>query len=240
MSKLVMTILPGAFAATMIYCLVAVVPAGAWPADEVVAPPSTGRTEVIVFTPAVPNAPQRQGYCWTPSIALRRAGVFGCMIGNAIEDPCFTTREFSDAVICGANPATSNAGFLVRLTKPLPAASAVSLPAPSSPWIVELAIGQNQVPGPYAMPPPKTYCSTVTGTVPSVDGLAVPYLCWEANVESKPKLGDTQIGLLGDFNPGRIWTVTEITFAVNGKTGPNQPPFKLTGRKTIALERIWQ
>ena len=192
-----------------------------------------------MFTPAVPNAPQRQGYCWTPSIALRRAGAWRCMIGNAIEDPCFTTPEFSDAVICGANPATSDAGFLVRLTKPLPATSAVALP-PSSPWIVELAIGQNQVPGPYAMPPPKTFCSPITGTTAVVEGLAVPYQCWEANIESKPKLGDTQIGLLGDFNPGRVWTVTEIMFKANPKTGPNQPPFELTGRKTIALERIWE
>src|ERR1700736_4291497 len=147
MSKLGMTILPGVFVATMIYCLVAVVRAGAWPAEEVVAPPSTGRTEVIMFTPAVPNAPQRQGYCWTSSIALARAGGWRCMIGNVIEDPCFSTPDFSDAVICGANPATSDAGFLLRSTKPLPATSAVALPPPS-PWMVELAIGQNQVPGP--------------------------------------------------------------------------------------------
>jgi hypothetical protein len=234
----VVAILSGALYAT-VGVLAAVVPAGAWPADEAVAAPSTGRTEVIIFKPAVPNAPQREGYCWTPSIALRRAGAWRCMIGNVIQDPCFTTPDFSAAVICGANPATSDAGFLMRLTKPLPAASAAPLPAPS-PWIVELAIGQGQIPGPYAMPPPKTSCSTVTGTMPIVDGLAAPYLCWEANVESKPKLGDTQIGLLGDFNPGRVWTVTEIMFAANPNAGPKQPPFKLTGRKIIALEKVWE
>ena len=75
-----------------------------------------------------------------------------------------------------------------------------------------------------------------------VDGLALPYLCWEANVESKPKLGDTQIGLLSDFNVigGRVWTVTEISFVANPNTAPNQPPFKLTQRKIIALEKVWQ
>lgn len=239
MSKLGVTILAGAFTATMIAYLATVVPAGPWPAEEVVAAPSTGRTEVINFKPAVPNAPQREGYCWTSSIALPRTGAWRCMIGNAIQDPCFTTREFSDAVICGANPATSDAGFLMRLTKPLPATSAAAPPAPS-PWIVELAIGQGQVPGPYAMPPPKTYCSRLTGTMPAVDGLGVPYLCWEANVESKPKLGDTQIGLLGDFKSGRVWTVTEVTFTANPNAGPNQPPFKLTGKKTIALEKVWE
>ena len=220
--------------------------AHAWPLDEPVAAPSNGRTQVIVFTPVVPNAPARNGFCWTGSITMRRAGAWRCMIGNAIQDPCFTTPDFSDAVICGANPATSDAGFLMRLTKPLPSANTVvpaSSPQPSpSPWIVELAIGQGPQSGPYAMPPRKTYCSAVTGTMPMVDGLALPYLCWEANVESKPKLGDTQIGLLSDFNVigGRVWTVTEISFVANPNTAPSQPPFKLTERKIIALEKVWQ
>jgi hypothetical protein len=227
-----MRILVGGFAAMVIATT-----AFAWPAEEVVAAPSTGRTEVSIFNPPVPNAPVREGYCWTSSIAARRAGAWRCTIGNAIQDPCFSTPDISNSVICGANPATSDTGFLMRLTKPLPAANVAASPAP---WIVELAIGQGQVPGPYAMPPPKTYCSPLTGTMPLVDGLAVPYACWEAHVESKPQLGDTQIGLLGDFNSGKVWTVTEVTFVANPKAGPNQPPFKLTGRKTIALEKIWE
>jgi hypothetical protein len=235
MSKTLMLLL-GTFAASMILAVAAIGTAAAWPADEVVAQPSTGRTEVSTFNPSVPNAQTRAGYCWTPSIALHRADAWRCMIGNAIEDPCFATPDVSDAVICGANPVTGDAGFLLRLTKPLPAPEASPSPAP---WIVELAIGQNQVPGPYALPPPKTYCSPLTGTMPMVDGAGVPFMCWEANVESEPKLGDTQIGLLGDFNPGSVWTVTEVTFVANPKPGSNQPPFKLTGRKTIALEKIW-
>ncbi|HLX37768.1 MAG TPA: hypothetical protein VKR29_08200 [Candidatus Binataceae bacterium] len=214
--------------------------AGAWPIQEPVAAPESGRTEVITFAPAAPNAPVRDGYCWTQSIALPRAGAWRCMIGNAIEDPCFTTPETSSAVICGANPATGDAGFLMRLTKPLPAIVPTSTKQPS-PWIVQLAVGQGPESGPYAMPPHKTYCSALTGTLPMVDGLALPYACWEANVESKPKLGDTQMGLLGDFNKtyAHVWTVTEISFIANPNTGKNQPPFKLTDRKTIALEKIW-
>jgi hypothetical protein len=233
-----MTILPAAFVAAMMFAVLSANLPGAWPAEEVVAAPSTGRTEVSVFNPVVPNAPARAGYCWTSSIALHRAGAWRCTVGNAIQDPCFSTPEVSNAVICGANPVTSEAGFLMRLTKPLPAPEASS--STTVPWIVELAIGANQVPGPYAMPPPKTYCSPLTGTMPMVAGLAVPFVCWEAHVESKPKLGDTQIGLLGDFTPGPVWTVTEVNFVVNRRPGPNQPPFKLTGRKTIALEKIWQ
>jgi hypothetical protein len=215
--------------------------AGVWPIQEPVAAPDSGRTEVITFAPAVPNAPVRDGYCWTPSIAVHRAGAWRCMIGNAIEDPCFTTPETSSAVICGANPATGETGFLMRLTKPLPAVMPASSQQQLSPWIVQLAVGQGPESGPYAMPPRKTYCSKLTGTMPMVDGLALPYLCWEANVTSKPKLGDTQMGLLGDFNKiyAKVWTVTEVSFVANPNTGANQPPFKLTDRKIIALDKIW-
>jgi hypothetical protein len=234
LSKIPMAILLGVLFATMI---VSVGRARAFPAEEVVAAPSKGRTEVIAFQPAMPKGPTREGSCWTSSIALPRPGAWRCMIGNGIEDPCFTTAEVSSALICGANPATSDAGFLLKLTKPLPAPDAH--PAPS-PWIVQLAIGQGQVPGPYAMPPPKTYCSRMTGTMAVVDGRPVPFSCWEAQVESQPKLGDTQIGLLGDFKPGGVWTVTEVTFAVDPRPAPNQPPFKLTSKKTIALEKVWE
>lgn len=236
MSKIPMPILFGVFLATM---MVNVGPAAAFPAEEVVAAPSTGHTEVVTFQPALPKGPTREGSCWTSSVALPRAGAWRCMIGNGIEDPCFTIDGVSDAVICGANPATSDAGFVMKLLKPLPAPEAHTPPAPS-PWIVQLAIGQGQVPGPYAMPPPKTYCSRMTGTMAVVDGQPVPFSCWEAHVESQPKLGDTQIGLLGDFKPGVVWTVTEVTFVIDSRPAPNQPPFKLTGKKTIALEKIWE
>lgn len=231
MPRLLIAILLGAFSATMTI--------SAFPAEEVVAAPSGGRTEVISFQPAVSNAPARQGSCWTSSIALPRAGVWRCMIGNGIEDPCFATPAVANAVICGANPATSDAGFLLKLTKPLPPPDAHT-PSPPSPWMVQLAIGQGQVPGPYAMPPPKTYCSRMTGTMAMVDGQPVPFSCWQAHVESQPKLGDTQFGLLDDFRPGKVWTVTEVTFAIDPKPAPNQPPFKLIGKKTIALEKVWE
>ncbi len=212
---------------------------GALADEEVVAAPSGGRTEVISFQPAVPKPPVREGSCWTSSIALPRAGAWRCMIGNGIEDPCFTTPEVPNAVICGTRPANSYAGFLMRLTKPLPPPEANPPPAPV-PWIVQLAIGPGQVPGPYAMPPPKTFCSRMTGTMAIVDGQPVPFSCWEAHVESQPKLGDTQFGLFDDFKPGKVWTVTEVTFAIDPKPAPNQPPFKLTGKKTIALEKVWE
>ena len=225
----------GGFAVAMFVGLAASV---ACTAEEVVAAPTGGRTEVISFAPAVPNTPTREGSCWTSSIALPRAGAWRCMIGNGIDDPCFAIPENSNAVICGANPATSDPGFLLKLTKSLPPPD--KFPPGPSPWMVELAIGEGQVPGPYAMPPPKTYCSRMTGTMAVVDGQPIPFSCWEAHVDSQPKLGDTQIGLLGDFKPGPIWTVTEVTFAVDFRPPPNRPPFKPTSKRTVALEKVWQ
>jgi hypothetical protein len=208
-------------------------------ASEAIAPPSTGRMQVTFFRPLVPNAPQREGHCWTRSIAADREGAWRCMIGSAIEDPCFSIAEFSDAVICGASPVNSRRGYLVRLTKHLPSTSGVGLPPPS-PWIVELAIGQGQIPGPFAMPSPRVYCVAMTGTVPVIDGQPVRYSCWEDKVDSKAKLGDTQIGLLGDFNHGRIWTVTEVSYKVGLDPVPNQPPYKQIEKSTVALEQVWE
>ena len=105
--------------------------------------------------------------------------------------------------------------------------------------MVQLAIGQGQVPGPYAMPPPKTYCSPLTGTMAMVDGLAVPFSCWQAHVESQPKLGDTQFGLLDDFKPGKVWTVTEVTFVDRTRSRPESTAIQAHRQKTIALEKIW-
>lgn len=208
-------------------------------AEEVVAAPIGGRTEVIAYNPPVPGGPSRAGNCWTSSIAFPRADTWRCMIGNGIQDPCFSTSALSDGVICGANPATGATGFVLKLTKPLPAPD-VHQPATPSPWIVQLAIGQGQIPGPYGLPPPNTYCSRLTGTMPFVEGLAIPFSCWQAHVESQPKLGDTQIGLLDDIKPGPVWTATEVTFVVDPTPAPNRPPFKLTGKKIIAFQKVWE
>lgn len=205
---------------------------------EVVAAPSGGHTEVSIFTPEIPNAPVREGYCWTESIAVNRPGAWRCMIGNSIEDPCFSVAAVSDAVICGAGPVGPESGFLMKLTRPLPKTSIA--PTQPAPWIVQLAIGQGQIHEPAAMPPPTTYCVASTGTMPVIEGQPVRYSCWQHGVESKANLGDTQFGLLDDFTRGQVWTVTEVSFTVEQHPQPNQPPFKLTEKKTIALERVWE
>ncbi len=149
-----------------------------------VAAPSNGRTQVIVFTPTVPNAPAREGYCWTSSIALHRADAWRCMIGNAIEDPCFATPDVSDAVICRANPATSaTPAFLLRLDQ----AASFGQYCRSSIVAAAVAIamdsrtrdrpGNPQVPSPYASAAAEDLLLAGHRRIlPLVDGLALPYL----------------------------------------------------------------
>jgi hypothetical protein len=133
-------------------------------------PSSTGAgpTAVRTFSPyaatgtiAVPVADQRSGTCWTGSIAVPRPGVYRCLVSNQIYDPCFApTPETSPVtVVCVADP--WSAAYVVTLTKPLPAPSS---PIPVDyPWALELANHAR--------------CVAVTGTVPTVDGIALNYQC---------------------------------------------------------------
>jgi len=77
-------------------------------------------TQVGFFTPAVPKGTPRDGSCWTESIAVTRPGAWRCMIGNEIHDPCFQVRPLRGEVVCDADPSTKQAGFVLKLTKPLP------------------------------------------------------------------------------------------------------------------------
>ena len=78
---------------------------------------------MIRFTPTVPSSDVHRGLCWTESIAVTRSGAWRCMVGNGINDPCFTIPAKQDELVCGANPALKTDGFVVKLTKPLPKSS---------------------------------------------------------------------------------------------------------------------
>src|SRR5579872_2465869 len=114
---------------------------------------SSGRpqeTKVILFRPLLPSGPSRSGECWTDSIAVARSGAWRCMAGNEIFDPCFSSAGLTEAVVCGANPAQSRAGFILKLAKPLPKPSSWR-PAHPRPWLVKLA--------------DNTTCAIQTGTI---------------------------------------------------------------------------
>ncbi len=144
------------------------------------------KTEVTIFRPSVPDSPSRGGECWTDSIAVARPGVWRCMVGNEIYDPCFSSAGLTDAVICDANPAQGSAGFILKLTKPLPKPSAQALTYPRS-WLVKLA--------------DKTTCEIQTGTIAFVAGLEVPYGCSDSQ-ECSDKGCPHMTGLTDKFKRG--------------------------------------
>jgi len=150
------------------------------------------KTEIIVFQPEIPmSGKTKEGSCWTDSLAIHRPGAWRCMIGNEIEDPCFSTRD-KNMVVCGANPTQKDSGFILKLKEPLPDTTNAS--GPIQPWLVQLADGG--------------VCAPYTGTAPFVKGKPIPYGCtYENNKLDK----DTHVGLLNIRYSKQVWMATKVT-----------------------------
>ncbi len=132
-------------------------------------------TEVIEYVPDVPSETQG-GSCFTSASGLQREDAYRCMTADSIiYDPCFVVDE-APTVVCGANPTTGEAGFVMELTEPLPEPE---LGALSQPWLVELEDG--------------TICGLSTGTAPVIDEERADYAC------------DDFSNLLGELQQGEIW-----------------------------------
>ncbi|HUY18647.1 MAG TPA: hypothetical protein VMV15_05425 [Candidatus Binataceae bacterium] len=190
----------------------------ATPATSTIAPL---QTQVIVFKPAVPADVEEGGRCWTDSIAVSRPGAWRCMRENFIYDPCFEVSGQPRQVVCGADPAKGDHGFLLKLTEPLPA------PAPSSdksaqPWLIELADG--------------SICQAATGTMAAIEGESVRYPC--SGPKSQAGSQPVYTGLLGTMYPGKVWSADQVWFTVE----PTEAglPFKLLKRETVAIRRLWE
>ncbi|SRR5579871_4775229 len=187
-------------------------------APRVRAASGANKTEVTVFRPAVPGGESRTGSCWTDSIAVARRGAWRCTVGNEIYDPCFSSPDLRGAVICNANPARGTAGFVLKLTRPLPQPSGQS-PTHPRPWLVKLADG--------------TDCEIQTGTIAFVAGLAVPYGC----SDSKP-CGDNgcpyMTGLTANFKHGQPWSADKVAFS------SSSGGLKLIGREPVAVTQVWK
>jgi hypothetical protein len=140
------------------------------------------------------------------------------MIGNEIYDPCFSKLNLSDAVICGATPASGSSGFIVKLTKPLPKPPSHQ-PAHQRPWMVKLTDG--------------SVCEIQTGTIAFVEGLDVPYGCSDSQ-----KCGDSgcpyMTGLTGKFKRGEIWIADKVAFSSSSKG------LKLLSRKQVPVAAVWK
>lgn len=115
-------------------------------------------TEVITFVPTVIPEATAAGSCFTNAIGLGREDAWRCTTtDNLIYDPCFLVE---DQVVCGADPISGEAGFVLELTEALPEPETNVEPQP---WLVQLADG--------------TYCGLLTGTVPGLGDGVAPYGC---------------------------------------------------------------
>jgi hypothetical protein len=143
-------------------------------------------TSVIRFAPAVPGGDAREGACWTESIAVTRPGAWRCMVGNAISDPCFTvaSKANREQLVCDADPALKRAGFVLKLTKPLPRSS--SRQHRAEPWIFRLA--DNSI------------CEAMTGTLPAVNGVSARWSC-AIHIRDQVR----PVGVVTELIPGKIW-----------------------------------
>ena len=142
-------------------------------------------TEVVTFVPTEIPTETQTGSCFTNAIGLGRADAYRCTVGNQIYDPCFVTGE-EQTVVCGANPATGETGFVLELTESLPEPD---VNQPGKPWLIELADGQ--------------ICGLMTGTVPGVADRIAPYGCPD------------QTYLFEDFQQGEVWQAEKAAIGLN-------------------------
>jgi hypothetical protein len=139
-------------------------------------------------------------------------------VGNEIYDPCFSSAGLIDAVICDANPAKGSAGFILKLTKPLPKPSSQG-PTYPRPWLVKLA--------------DKTTCEIQTGTIALVAGLEVPYDCSDSQ-ECSDNGCPHMTGLTDKFKLGKAWMADKVTFKSSDKG------LQMVSRKCVAVTAVWK
>jgi hypothetical protein len=140
------------------------------------------------------------------------------MVNNEIYDPCFSNASLTDAVICDANPASGSGGFILKLTKPLPARSS-NAAAESRPWLVKLTDG--------------VMCEIQTGTIAFVAELEVPYGCSDSqqcNDSGCPHM----TGLTAKFRRNKVWIADKVTFK-SSNTG-----LHLISRTPVAVSAVWE
>ena len=198
--------------------LVSAIAASLAPNKGWAAPIAVQRTQVIIFRPAIPKGKARSGYCWTDSIAVDRRGAWRCMEDNSISDPCFEVRGLKKAVVCDADPATDNAGFVMNLTKPLPTPS--SGPRVTRPWLLKLADG--------------SVCEIETGTISQVNGVDVPYDCSDSRGCDDHGNCPYLTGLAESLKSGKVWRAQKFTFSA-GSEG-----IKELKREWVKIVSVWK
>jgi hypothetical protein len=191
------------------------------PATQPAAQNAAQPTQVVSYAPdasSVSGLATQAGSCWTNSIAAPyRADAWRCTVGNEIHDPCFAISGTSN-LLCGVNPAssTANAPFVLRLSKPLPAASTPSSTPSDWAWAVLLADG--------------TYCTPFTGTRPfAATGEAAYYSCASGNPDEEYIFGDLN-------SSSSTWTASVGSLSDATSTYPPA----ITSQQTMNVETVWQ
>lgn len=190
-------------------------------AAAIAADPGARATRVEFYTPKLPGGAPRDGSCWTESIAAPRPGAWRCMIGNAIYDPCFEAPPARGELVCGANPATGQSGFALKLTKPLPEITprASAIPAP---WMILLEDG--------------SVCERFTGTMPMAGGDAARWYCYDPSAPVSSSARNR--GVVTKISQGRVWTVDRYAQSQEGPPG-ERGSMRVRAQR-VRVARVWE
>jgi hypothetical protein len=174
------------------------------------------QTEVINFQPITSQTHEKQGVCWTNSIALTRPDAWRCSVNNEIYDPCFTTKN-PNILICGADPIENSKSFPLKLKEALPKPDKKQAKENNA-WIIELSNG--------------ALCNPYTGTMPILNDrdkpIALQYGC--NNLENN-KLS----GLLdGSVKPGKIWHTKQVIYTMQ------KHKVKTLKIQDVKIKKIWR
>ncbi len=147
-------------------------------------------TALVPFAPPVPSE-IRQGACYAGSDLLRSTSAWRCGVtGGEIFDPCVLANDGA-TVVCGANPATGEPGFVLELTDALPAVALDEKVYPGA-WLFQLGNG--------------AICSFNQGASITVEGQRINYTC------------DDLTQLLGEIDKsGPVWTINIVTTSDDGQ-----------------------
>jgi hypothetical protein len=175
------------------------------------------KTKIIKFIPPIPSE-KREGSCWTNSNIIQRSDAWRCMIGNAIFDPCYTTRD-KTTIVCDSKPDIAKpTGFVLKLTKPLPTSDVPHGPS-SSASMIELEDG--------------TICEAISGASGATDGVRTERISYSCRMSSK------NIVIFGDLIPGKVW-IAEKGILVEQKTNDDLPPMLVKDLQKVKIRTVWQ
>ena len=200
---------------TTAIALLLLLPASALPeGDAAGTAPEVTETRIVRYEPPQSWPDQRDfrpGHCWTTSLAMPRSDAYRCSTGNLLYDPCFAV-EGGEYVIAGADPSTGYPGFLIKLTEPLPEPGDYP-EIDDYVWMLELADGTVGV-----------WATGATGIVGEKT----------INVILSGYDGGDLVAIIGELNPGRVWTAERATL------GLNEDGFYAVESEMVPIRTIWR